>query len=234
MEKTKKKNPIKKEIIILLIVAALLIFYIGIQVTPQKDTPIQEKVSEEIKVDEEIKEKIEDIRAISEEVKELLSLADQKVQSISYRYKGPETKNSIYEFYVKGDMVKYTINPTYKDVSFDEHAYDTIYLNKDSKIGIAYCDSRRCKVKGNKTALDYEETYILTPTDWLDKIEFAEKIGEELIDRRNTWKLSTDNIGTIWIDSFFGIPLQLEIGDDIYQFQKLTFNGVTDEDVTPS
>ena len=89
-------------------------------------------------------------------------------------------------------------------------------------------------VKGKKDPLNYEEFYINTPFDWLDKIEYAEKLGEELIDKRKTFRLSTDNAGIVWIDTFFGVPLQVEYEDNKYQFTKMTFNDVKDENLIPS
>ena len=134
---------------------------------------------------------------------------------------------------MRDNKLKYLIDPTFKDVGLDDAAYDTIYLDKESKTTLAYCDGRRCRVKGEKQTFDYDQFYITTPLDWLSNIEFAEKVGEELIKKRNTWKLST-NIGTIWVDTFFGVPLQIESAGVIYKFETMTFNQVKDEDVTPS
>jgi len=182
------------------------------------------------KAEETVVEPEED--AFSLEVKELLGLADKKVQSISYRYRGPQSGNFIYMFTVKDNKIKYTIDPTFSDPQLDDDAYDTIYLDTESKTALAYCDARNCRVKGKKTTLDYEENDIMTPIDWLDSIESAEKTGEELIDKRSTWKLET-NIGTLWIDSFFGVPLQTESDGIEYKFEQMIFNGVKDDDVTP-
>ena len=120
----------------------------------------------------------------------------------------------------------------YKAIDLDDDAYDVIYLDKESKTAQAYCDSRKCKVKGKKEDLNYEEFYIFTPLDWINEIESAEKIGEELIEKRNTWKLST-NKGTIWVDSYYGVPMQVEFAENTYKFQKMNFNDVKDEDVIP-
>ena len=228
-------------------ILAILIFSLFIiaacsqtSIIPVKDmTPepvgvdIVGRVIKEIVVEEVIEEVIEEVPeegGTSPEVKELLSLADKRAESLSYSYKGPETENS-YGFLVKGDKIKYTIYPTFKDTHLDDDAYNTIYINKKFETALAYCDARNCRVKGKKAALDYDENYILTPFDWLDDIESPVKIGERSIDRRNTWKLSTNGF-TIWIDTLFGVPLRVESNGNIYQFQKMSFNGVKDEDVS--
>ena len=224
----------------------LLIFsLIAIYGCAQLGSTVEEKVQEPAEVDiveettkakvTEEKEGIEEETQegkISAEVKELLSLADEKVQSIRYKYKGPETKDFFYEFFVKENKVKYILDSTFKTLDIDD-AYDVIYINTEAKTALAYCDNRKCRVKGKKSVLNYDEAYIWTPFDWLDNIEFAEKTGEELIGQRSTWKLET-NIGTLWIGTFFGVPLQAELEDNKYQFVQMKFNGVKDEDVTPS
>jgi len=234
---------------IILLIFSLLVINACAQTTfvPEKDKPQEpakvEVVSESskikiIEINEEVEvpaekaiEEVSDEEEISSEVKELLELADKKIKSLSYRYKGQETKDLFYEFMVKGNKIKYTIDPTFKDLHLDDDAYDTIYINNEFKTALAYCDGRKCRVKGKKAVLDYGENYILTPFDWLSNIEFAGKIGERSIDRRNTWKLSTNDF-TIWIDTFFGVPLQVESNGNIYQFQKVSFNDVKDEDVS--
>ncbi len=189
-----------------------------------------EEEPEEISDEEEITEEEE----ISPEVKELLGIADKKVQSLRYSYKGPDTERSYYQFFVKGDNIKYIIDPTYKDLRLEEDAYDAIYLDKESKTAQAYCDDRTCRVKGKKADLNYDEVYIWTPLDWVENIEFAEKLGEQLIERKQTWRLSTTKLGTIWVDSFFGVAMQVELGENIYKFQNMVFNDLKDEDVVPS
>jgi len=189
------------------------------------------KKTKVIEPKEEIEETVEetDEEDISE-VEELLSIADKKVESIRYMYKGPETKDFFYEFFVKGNKMKYILSPTYF-IDVEDDDYDTIYINKESETALAYCDNKKCRVKGKKAVLDYDDMYIMTPMDWLDEIESAEKVGGELIGRKNTWKLTTNDF-TIWIDTFFGVPQQVEFADNLYKFEKMSFNAVSDEDVS--
>jgi len=211
-----------------------------VQVKEPAGIDIVGRVVETVEVIEEVEEKSEEVEEkpegeqksdeISSEVTELLNLADQKVQSITYRYKSPETKDFFYTFYVKDNRIKYVIHPAYKVIDVDEDAYDTIYINKDSRTALAYCDHKKCIVKGKKAVLDYDGAYILTPFDWIDEVESPQKIDEYQVDRRNTMMLTTNDF-TIWIDTFFGVPLKVETADDLYRFQNILINSLKDEDV---
>ncbi len=210
-----------------------------------EETPTEEKEPSEVDVvgqtsktpgePEEVEEieEVEEQKEMTPEVRELLEVADTKVKSLRYSYKGPETEDFFYDFFVKGNNVKYNLDPTYKVIDVDDDAYDTVYLDKELKTAQAYCDHRSCRAKGKKADLNYDEANILTPLDWLAKVEFAEKVGEELIEGRyDTWKLST-NQGTMWIDNFYGIPLQVESDGKLYRFQQRAPNDLKDEDVVP-
>ncbi|MBI2208951.1 hypothetical protein HYU50_05650 [Candidatus Woesearchaeota archaeon] len=220
--------------IIIVLMAFLLIFIYGCAQTAEK-TPVSEKAQEpeEAGAAAETEEKAPSTNGISPEVKQLLDTAGTKVKSVRYSYKGPETADFYYQFYVKGNKIKYLPDPDYKAIDVDEDAYDAIYLDKGLKTALAYCDDRKCRVKGQKAELGYNDAYIMTPLDWLSQIKSAEKTGEELINKRSAWKLST-NAGTVWVDTFFGVPLQAESSGNLYKFDKISFNDVKDEDVTPS
>jgi len=192
-----------------------------------KNTDVIEAVVDKVESVEEV------INApVDSEVVELLAKADQKVKSLRYMYKGPETKDFFYDFFIVSNRIKYTLDPPYKVIDADDDAYDTIYLNTESKTALAYCDGRKCSSKGKKAVLDYDGNYILTPFDWIKEIKSAEKTGEQLISNRNTWILSGNNI-TMWVDTFFGIPLQVEFDENQYYFQKVGFNNVKEEEVSP-
>ena len=197
-------------------------------VEPEIDSSDQKQTDEEPEEKEVVLENLE----IDDEVKELLSKSNKNVQSFSYKYKGPETKDFFYDLFVKENKVKYILDPTYKVINADDDAYDTIYLDVESETAKGYCDDRKCKVNGKKADLVYDDVYIWTPFDWLDDIESPEKIGEELIGKRSTWKLSTNKF-MIWIDTFFGVPLQVEFAGELYNFDKMIFNQVNEEEVIP-
>ena len=168
---------------------------------------------------------------ISDEVKQLFDKSS-KVKSIYYKYKGPETADFFHEFYIKGDKIKYRPGRDLKSLDNPE-SYDVIYIDKALATAKSYCDAAYCTVKGKKTDLNYNNFYIRTPMDWMNGLEKADRIGEEVIDDRKTWKLDTER-GQMWIDTFYGIPLKVISNGQTYRFQQISINGVTDADVTPS
>jgi len=217
----------------IILTAFLLIFVYGCV-----QTAVEDKTNKPVEVEEEVEELIEVVEEepkiieASVEVKKLLNLASEKVTSISYKYKGPETNNYFYKFDVMGDELKYTIDPVYNIIDLDEDAYDAIYINKELEKAVSSCDDKQCKVLGEKTELNYNDNYIMTPFDWLESIESAEKTGEENIEKRNTWIITTQDSARIWVDLFSGVPVQVEFGGNKYQFMQMVLDGVTEEDVT--
>lgn len=212
-------------------VLSIIIFIIGCAPVETPQTTEQTPSTIEPEVIDTEKDTVEEKKEISADVKELLSKAEQKIKSISYDYKGPETDDFFYKFYVKGNEIRYILNPVVKDLQLDDDSYESIFIKKATEFAGGYCTDRICKAKGIKATLEYDVVYIKTPFDWFNQIEFAEKLGEELIGKRKTWKLITDNSGIVWIDAFFGVPLQVEFNGDKYQFTQMTFNDVKDDDV---
>ena len=169
----------------------------------------------------------QEIRA---EIKELLSKSKTKVSSIYYKYRGPETKADFHEFYVKGDKIKYK---PYREIkSLDQPgSFDSIFIDKTAKTAQSYCTADYCSIKGKKADLNYDDAYIGTVFDWI-AVNEAKKIGEEVIDDRNTWKLETSN-GILWVDTFYGIPLKVESDGKTYKFEQISVNSIKDSDVSP-
>ncbi len=178
---------------------------------------------------------IEPKQEISSDVKELLDKSKTKVKNIYYKYRGPETEklgNNIFDFYVKGTKVKYLPYREIKALDKPE-SYNSVYIDTIAKTAQTYCDDRACIYKGKKGDLNYNDAYIQTIFDWINGLTKAVKVGEEVIDDRNVWKIDT-NKGTMWIDTFYGIPLKIDSSGKKYRFEQIAVNSVEDADVTPS
>lgn len=168
---------------------------------------------------------------ISDEVKQLLDKSKTKVSNVYYKYKGPETGDNYYDFYVKASKIKYLPYREIKVLDKPE-SYNSVYIDKTAKTSQSYCDDRTCLYKGKKGDLNYDDAYIPTMLDWIGSLTSAEKIGEEVIDDRSTWKVQTDK-GILWIDTFYVIPLKIDSHGKLYRFQQLGVGNVQDSDVTP-
>lgn len=176
--------------------------------------------------------KPEPVDEVSAEVKDLLAKSQTRVQSIFYKYKGPETGDDFYDFYIKGVKIKY--NPYLPIKTLDKpESYDSIFIDSVAGTAQSYCMAAYCAYKGKKEDLIYKDVYIQTVFDWIADLTIAKKVGEEVIDSRSTWKIET-NKGFLWVDSFYGIPLKAESGGKTYRFQKIAVNSVQDSDVVPS
>jgi len=167
---------------------------------------------------------------ISPEAKGLFDKS-AKIKSLYYKYRGPETGSNFYEFYIKGDKIKY--KPYLEIKTLDrQDSYDAVFIDKAQKTAASYCEAAHCLYKGKKADLEYSKAYISTIFDWVD-VSRAEKIGEEVIDDRSTWKIDSDR-GILWIDTFYGIPLKAESNGNTYRFQQISANSLQDSDVVPS
>lgn len=169
---------------------------------------------------------------ITDEVSDLLAKSKTRVQSIFYKYKGPETGDNFYDFYIRGAKIKYNPHLPIKTLDKPE-SYDAIFIDRVAGTAQSYCVATHCVYKGKKQDLKYEDVYIQTVFDWIANLTTAKKVGEEVIDDRTTWKVDT-NKGTLWIDTFYGIPLKVEANGKIYRFQQIAVNSVQDSDVMPS
>lgn len=184
----------------------------------------EDKPTQEVKVEKQ--------EEVTNPVKELLEQG-KSVKSISYQYKGHETGNFYYEFYAKGDWVRYIPDRGIKSLD-EKDSYNAIYLDKSEKTAESYCDDRQCVYKGKREDLRYVDYNILTPFEWLNIITSAEKISEEVLGTRNTWKLKADNNIEAWVDVYYGMPLQITQNGKKYEFIKMVFNNLKDSDVMPS
>ncbi len=229
----------------IIILFGILLFVVSCSTQEQAQQPInkendqigqqQQEPSDIIPSDQEsdafdqpVEPKKEEMTA---EVKELFSKADTKIKSLSYRYKGPETADLIYGFFVKEDKIKIIPDRGFKSVSLPED-YDTIFLDLSQETAASYCIDRQCAVKGKKEDLSFDEEYILTPLDWLNKVTEAKKIGEEMMQKREVWKVET-NAGIMWIDTYYGVPLEVDLDGERFIFDLMAFNTVSEEEVTP-
>lgn len=216
-----------------LILCLILILVLIIACAPQqKESTAIPKPEAKVESKQPAQETIEQSKQqISSEVKELLEKSKTRVKSIYYKYRAPETGSDFYEFYVKDNKIKY--NPALEIKSLDQKdSYDSIFIDKIAKTAESHCLAAYCSYKGKKQDLNYAEAYIPTIFDWVDGLTKVKKIGEEVIDDRNTWKLETDK-GMLWVDTFYGLPLKVESGGKVYRFQQISVNSVQDANVMP-
>lgn len=225
-----------KKIYITLLVLILLVGCATQQPTTPEAPPQQPAEPKEETPTEttppEAEEPTEEIIKIPNDIKEILEKGKTKLRSYSYNYKSPES-NLEYNIHVKGDNIKIILPE--KNTEERGKFYNTIYLNTETKTAEAYCVGySSCESKiGKMKDLNYEETYIETPLDWLEKVTEANIIDERQVEGRDAFYLET-NIGRITLESYYGFLYRIEDGKKIWEFTDAAFNSVKDSDVTPS
>ena len=181
-------------------------------------TEPEQEIEPEVKEEPTQKEKPEINE--DEQLQKIFDYPKTKIQSYSYRYKDPSGRQ--YNIHVKENkiMIDY-ISDDYK-----------IYLDTEKKTAEEWCISHtKCGRETGKIAdLDYYNTYIETPLDWLEKITDAKKISEGFYYGKKGFLLNT-NIGEVIIDSNFGFVYGIKQEIKEYSFTDASFNTVKDEDV---
>lgn len=163
-------------------------------------------------------------------VEELLAKS-RNVESISYDYKRVDKPlEKPFTVWVKGMTVKQEV-PVETNV-LNSMEVDVIIFDTLAKTANAYCESKKYCIKtGDTGAVPFEDYYIKTPLDWVEGISSAEKKGEARLANRDVWILQLEGNVTMYVDTFFGIPLRVDNGQERHEFQNVVFNGITDEQV---
>ena len=176
----------------------------------------------------EEKKVVEEVSADSP-VEELLAKS-KNVESISYNYKRVDLPlEKPFKVWVKKVTVKQEL-PLQTDV-LNSVEMDVVIFNTLAKTANAYCESKKYCIKtGDIGAVEFDQYYVKTPLDWIDGIT-AEKKGEARLANRDVWILELEGNVTMYVDTFFGVPLRVDDGQERHEFQNIIFNGVTDEQV---
>ena len=116
--------------------------------------------------------------------------------------------------------------------------YDTVYLDFRNQDASAYCErqsTNTCPDKDKKFDVSYNDYKIKTPYQWVDFIEEASLTGRsKQINGKTAKEVSfkaAGKDGTMWVDSFFGEPLEVYYDGVSYQFQNTYVNDAKDADL---
>ncbi|MDO8510598.1 MAG: hypothetical protein Q7S55_00370 [Nanoarchaeota archaeon] len=162
-------------------------------------------------------------------VQDLLAKS-KNVESISYDYRRVDLPlEKPFKVWVKEVTVKQEL-PLETEV-LNSVEMDAVIFNTLAKTANAYCESKKYCIKtGDIGAVEFGQYYVKTPLDWIDGIT-AEKKGEARLANRDVWILQLEGNVTMYVDTFFGVPLRVDNGQERHEFQNMIFNGVTDEQV---
>lgn len=215
----------KKVLVLLLVIAFLAVSCAAQYVCPDGATVADPKLCGSAKEAPSGEEK-----GIAPEVQEILAKSSN-VKSISYNYKRVDQPlEKPLQFRVKGDAVKRELPVQTKVLNKNE--MDVVVFNTVAKTANGYCESKKyCLKTGDVGAVGYDAYYVKTPFDWQEEITSAEKKAEEILFDRKVWLLQVNKDVSMWVDTFSGLPLRVDVNGERHEFQNPVYNRVEDADV---
>ncbi|MBN1792488.1 hypothetical protein JW826_02280 [Candidatus Woesearchaeota archaeon] len=183
-------------------------------------------------VDEDAKVTDKDVTA---DVAKLIAKADS-VKNVRFNYFHSDDPYTSDEYYASREKMR--IKLVNKQKYTVDDPYDTIYIDFVKKEAIGYCESASqgvCPDRNKKYPLDYASAKIRTPFIWLDVMSKGEATGRsKQIEGRQAKEVlfeANGKPGIVWMDSFFGVPLEINFEGVDYRFQNLYTNDVKDTDL---
>jgi hypothetical protein len=218
----------------LCMVLVVLVLLVGCEIKPAGPLPQKAEPKQEVPVKKTTTQQkgapvAEEQINIPNDLKEILEKGKTRLTSFSYNYRGPGITQE-YKIYVKGNKIK--IEPPEIVNIKGGKFYNTIYLDTENKSAEAYClGYPNCRLNTGKISdLKYDDAYIETPLDWLEKVTEAEKIDERTVEGRKAVYLET-NIGKITVESYYGFLYKIEDGKKKWEFSDAALNSLKDSDV---
>ncbi|MBN2142145.1 hypothetical protein JW711_02325 [Candidatus Woesearchaeota archaeon] len=164
----------------------------------------------------------------------LVDLLDQnaKVKTVSYNYFYSEVPYTDNQY--DSSVEKLKIEIVNKRKYNDEEPYDMIYIDFVNKIAKGYCETESpgtCEDRNKPYALDYATFWVPTPFAWVDCIESAELTGRsKQIEGRQGKEVTFKSggvSGIMWLDAFYGIPIEVSYDGIDYKYQNLRVNDIS-------
>lgn len=252
----KQKNEIiqlAKEKMRKIIVFLIFLMIIGLTIGCQKEESAEKKSVYEggvASVDtSDTESQTENIKPakqeMSKELKDLIAKADS-VTSLQYDYSSfvQGGVDVFIKFYIYGDKMK-QVYPIKAGAHRPDERFDTVYLDLSKKTAKAYCeDADHCEDITVLFSVDYNDYLVQTPLDMLNSIDYAEIVGSDMYDKKETkiveFNNKKGNTQKVWIWDYKGLPLKSEEYDqddeliERVEYKDLIFNQLKERDVVHS
>ncbi len=175
----------------------------------------------------------------SDEVKALLA----KHSSVkSFKTIVDDGELDTFTIIVYGDKIKKTVPFTRY---YDKKTFaNDVYIDRAAKTAYGLCsDNFHCDKdrRINAEKQDYDKVNPVTPLDIIKGVSSAEKISEEMFDRKQTMVIEYTNAAgkreRLWVDKFSGLPVQQKIyeGESVaeeHAFTEMAVNAYSEEDAS--
>jgi hypothetical protein len=139
-------------------------------------------------------------------------------------------------YYMTKDKMKIALKTRIKFTQADW--YDTVYLDLVNKKAVAYCEERNtgmCPDRDKAFDVDYKKFAITTPFDWVARLAKANLTGQsKTIENRKAIEVAfiiNDQSGTMFADSFYGVPMIVYFNNKTYAYLSLAENEVDQTEV---
>lgn len=144
-------------------------------------------------------------------------------------------------YFVRGSKAKILL---VRQLPMDGWSADTVFIDYETNTATAYCLTLSCKKEQHKSSVEFEPYAIKLPVQWLDEVKYATKVKALQYNSRPNTVVTWQN-GALYyeayLDNYYGFPQRVAIANDKeqsdivggYEYQEMTFNTVTEADVTP-
>jgi len=212
------------------IIAILMLVFLAGCITPPEEPILNDTNQSDIQPDIIPPE---DDGKIPLRIRELIEKARQP-ESFEYDYYTSD-QGFVGRFYIINKDAK-VVFPELKIRASGEN-FDEVYFDRSWDKAWSYCSKDHCNDPKDFTAecVDFPEYYEDYPRQWLLDIKSADILGEEMIGKYNTLVINFtgrhDYSGKMWLQSYYGIPLQIEYSDidrinRTIEFRNMTWNTV--------
>ena len=200
---------------------------------PEVIEPGPEEQEEEEAAEEEAEEEEKIDLDISEEAQELFDKS-AKADFIQYTY--VISTKTLPDNIITASRDEIKIDLANKVRFSKDEAFDTIYFDLQEKTAVAYCEDRYiCSTRDKPFDVEFDEYFVETPFHWLSKIDGAELTGRsQTVEKRIGVEVTFEingKLGSMFVDNFFGIPLEITFDGDEYEFRDMIINIVRQKDL---
>jgi hypothetical protein len=169
---------------------------------------------------------------------EAKALFDKLIKVTGLQFYYVESPNVLPDshYYMTRDKLKIALKTRIRFTQADW--YDTVYLDLVNKTAVAYCEERSidmCPNKDQPFDVDYKKFAITTPFDWVSWLAKANLTGQsKMIDNRKAIEVAfiiNGQPGTMFVDSFYGVPMIVYFNNKTYTYLSLAENEVDQSEV---
>lgn len=143
-----------------------------------------------------------------------------KLSNVRFRFIGPGEVPPGEIYNVDGSKVRVDLRKPFEIMDWETY-YDTVFLDYDKKTAVGYC-RHQTKCLKKEFVIDFSKHGVKLPREW-DVPADAKITGVEQFDNRDVKRVAFSN-GFMLLDEYYGIPLKVSVGSDVWTYNDLAPN----------